>query len=104
MCSDPDRAPRHPFRRVCYSSMEREAAQAAYEALHEAEPWHDGTFTQWSKDRSSMYPYHFRHGVTIGVTDGNVAPWDEFTTKRSATPFPPDLHVGVEGDDRDDGS
>jgi predicted amidophosphoribosyltransferase len=93
VCSDPERAPRYPYRRICYSSMEREAAQAAYEAKHEKAPWHDGTFESWAGEQSPEHPYHFRHGVTVGVADRNVAPWDKFTTKAKASPIAPSDHV-----------
>jgi hypothetical protein len=78
--------------------MEREAAQAVYDMLHEDQPWHDGTFTSWAKNRSAKHPYHFKHGVTIGVAAQNVSPWDEFTTKHDASPVPLELR---ESDDSD---
>lgn len=70
--------------------MEREAAQEAYETLHGDDAgYHDGTFTRWSGKRSAEFPYAAGSGVTIGVADSDVAPWDKFTTDRSASPLPP---------------
>lgn len=69
--------------------MEREAAVAAYAALHEDEPYHDGTFTSWAKERGRSHPYHYSEGVKIVVTDANLAPDDKFTTDPNARPTPP---------------
>lgn len=79
----------YPLRLICYPSMEREAAHAAYEALHRELPWHDGTFQSWAKERSSSHPYHFTHGVRVSVSDEDLAPWDTFTTERNASPLRP---------------
>lgn len=85
--------------------MEREAADRAYEALHEKRPFHDGTFTSWSEHASRSHPYHFRDGVTVYVTDEDQAPWDEFTTRESASPLPSDRGDGGHEDapGRDEG-
>ncbi len=89
-CSDPDRT-WYPYRRVCFATMEREAAQAAYESLHgEHAGWHDGTFTSWVGVRSAEYPYSATSGVAIGVAPRDLSPHDDFTTDRDASPFPPD--------------
>lgn len=87
-CSDHKR-PWYSYRRVCYATMEREAAQAAYEALHEKQPWHDGTFTSWAKERSASHPYRYDAGVSIGATETDLTPWDLFTTKADASPVQP---------------
>lgn len=93
-CSDPER-PWFPWRRVCYATMEREAADAMYAALHEDVPFHDGTFTSWAKDRSHKHPYRFSEGVTIGVASTDLAPHDLFTTEKNASPVPPGSADGV---------
>lgn len=69
--------------------MEQRAADALYAKVHEREPYHDGSFTSWSKDRSLDHPYHFNDGVSIGVTDYDIAPHDKFTTERDASPEQP---------------
>lgn len=84
---DPDRL-HYPFRRVCYVTMNQEAARAAYEALHEKRPYHDGTFTSWAERRGPSHPFHYNAGVSIGVADEDLTPWDEFTTKADASPVP----------------
>lgn len=103
-CSDPARK-FYPYRRVCFATMEREAAQAAYRDLHEERPWHDGTFTSWAAKRSASHPYPFDAGVQIGVADTDVAPWDHFATKRDASPVAPDDALGdrEEADDAGEG-
>lgn len=85
--------------------MEREAADRAYEALHEKRPFHDGTFTSWVAEASRSHPYHFRDGVTVYVADEDAAPWDEFTTRESASPLPSDRGDGNHEDapGRDEG-
>ena len=88
-CSDPKRK-FYPYRRVCYATMERDAAQAAYSDLHgEDAGWHDGTFTRWAAERSAAFPYSASSGVSIHVADADVAPWDDFTTNRDASPIEP---------------
>ena len=90
-CSDPKRL-WYPFRRICYATMEREAALAAYNELHgEDAAYHNGTFTSWSKTRSSSHPYGAGDGVSIGVAQMDVNPWDKFTTERDASPLPPSV-------------
>ena len=79
-----------PFRRVCYPTMEREAADALYARLHEKQPYHDGTFTSWAEHRSASHPYHFHDGVKIGVAESDLTPHDMFTTEQNASPVPPD--------------
>lgn len=70
--------------------MEREAAQAAYDALHKDMEWHDGSFQSWAKERSASHPYHFRYGVKIGVAAADLTPYDAFTTEIDASPIPPE--------------
>jgi len=106
-CSDPARR-FYPFRRVCYATMERFAADAAYSALHTEEAgaaYHDGTFTSWAAKRSASHPYSAMAGVTIGVADRDLAPWDRFTKDRDASPVAPDDSLGdrKEADDAGDG-
>lgn len=68
--------------------MERKAALATYEALHEAAPFHDGRFSDWAKSRGPDHPYHATEGVSIGASDRDLAPRDEFTTDEFASPEP----------------
>lgn len=100
-CTDPKRV-WYPYRRICYATMEREAAEAAYTALHEAAGFHDGTFTSWVKDRSDSHPYAAASGVAISVAKRDVAPHDEFTTDRDASPLVAEESPGDE--DEADGS
>lgn len=96
-CSDPSRV-WYPYRRICYASMERESSEALYKALHKDAEYHDGTFTQWSGVRSPDFPIHIDEGSKIGVADRDLTPWDEFTTKRDASPLEPPVGGSVEGD------
>ena len=87
----------YPFRRICYATMEREAADAAYAALHDQDSgamFHDGTFTSWAAKRSPSHPYAATAGVTIGVADRDLAPWDRFTKDRDASPVASDDSLG----------
>lgn len=88
VCGDP-KAVFYPYRRVDYAQMEQAGAHARYAALHEDEPYHNGLFSSWAKDRSRSHPYHYGDGVDIRVAETDVAPWDKFTTKRNASPLPP---------------
>lgn len=96
-CSDPERK-FYPFRRICYATMEREAAAAALAALRDEAHFHDGTFTSWAKERSDSHPYPSGAGESIGVADADLAPWDEFTTKRDASPVPPSVDEQAPGE------
>lgn len=86
-CSDPQRK-NYPFRRVCYATMELEAASSTYDDLHKDAPYHDGTFQSWSKERGEAFPYRYTEGVKLGVADHDLAPWDTFTTDMNASPLP----------------
>lgn len=66
--------------------MEREAADARYDELHADEPFHDGTFTDWSAKRTDSHPYHYRAGVSIWVAPVDVNPDDKFLTPPSPMP------------------
>jgi hypothetical protein len=70
--------------------MERAGAEALYADLHEKAPYHDGTFANWSDKRTRGFPFKYDEGVTIGVADHDLSPWDEFTTNRDASPLPPE--------------
>lgn len=86
-CADPKRV-WYSYRRICYATMEREAASDAYVALHgEDAAFHDGTFTSWVKVRSAEHPYSAMAGVSIGVARQDLAPHDKFTTDRDASPI-----------------
>lgn len=58
--------------------MERAAAQAKYAELHEALPFHDGTFAKWAKERSASHPYRYDEGVTVWVAEHDLTPHDHF--------------------------
>lgn len=77
VCADPDK---HwfPRRQVDYATMQREAAHERYRRLHEARPWHDGTFKKWHKEPSLDFPYRYDMGVTIDVTETDENPDDDF--------------------------
>lgn len=100
-CSDPDRQ-WYAYRRVCYASMEREGAQGRYRDLHKDREHHDGTFTRWSAKRTRETPFGFDEGVTIGVSETDLTPWDDFTTNPEASPVPPDSGQAASDDGRKD--
>ncbi len=58
--------------------MEEAAANRGYDKLHEALPYHDGTFTSWAKEHSPSHPYHARDGVRIWVAPEDLSPDDKF--------------------------
>jgi hypothetical protein len=64
--------------------MEREAAKWRYTELHKAKPFHDGTFTTWSADRTLTTPYHFGDGVSIDVAAKDWKPDDDFLNSAAA--------------------
>lgn len=40
--------------------------------------YHDGTFTSWTKNRSSTHPYHYRDGTSYWVSKYDLTPDDEW--------------------------
>lgn len=58
--------------------MQLAGAQALYAALHKDAPFHDGSFANWSADRSRDFPFHFSDGVTIWMSPTELAPDDKF--------------------------
>lgn len=67
-----------PQRTVCHATMERAAAEWGYDQCHDAEPFHDGTFTKWAATRSLLHPYHYRDGVRLWVAPVDLNPHDHF--------------------------
>lgn len=64
--------------------MEAAAANWRYDELHEKEPFHDGSFESWAKDRSLEHPYHFRDGVSIWVAPVDLTPDGTFLSRDRA--------------------
>lgn len=67
--------------------MEREAAQRMYGELHKDRPFHDGTFQNWTAERTPGTPYHFGDGVQIYASLEDDHPGDLFTTRTNARPW-----------------
>ncbi len=63
---------------VCHVTMQLAGANALYNDLHEAAPYHDGTFKSWSKERTEAHPFHYRDGVRIWMAETDVNPDDDF--------------------------
>lgn len=58
--------------------MELAAAQAKYAEIHEAKPFHDGSFELWSEKRTKSHPYRYDEGVTVWVAETDLNPHDHF--------------------------
>lgn len=56
--------------------------------MHEAAPYHDGSFQRWAKTASREYPFHYLDGVTIRLAETDEHPGDDFLTSASAQPDP----------------
>jgi hypothetical protein len=54
--------------------MELAATERKWATLHEDLPWHDGTFSSWSKERNAEHPCHYNDGVRIWVADVDYDP------------------------------
>lgn len=75
----------YPQRTICVPAMELAAAERMYGDLHEERPFHDGTFTHWSKKASVRTPYHFLDGVRIWVSETDLSPDDDFLRQHTNT-------------------
>jgi hypothetical protein len=84
-CSDP-RTSWYPQRRICYATMALQSAEAKYDELHKDLPFHDGTFSNWSVDRSRQAPFHYRDGVSLWVADIDLTPDDDFLSLADQSP------------------
>lgn len=60
--------------------MEEAAARREYDRIHEARPWHNGRFENWTSERTSATPYRYDDGVEIGVAEVDLNPEDQFLT------------------------
>lgn len=74
--------------------MDEAAANWRYEQLHKDEPFHDGTFKSWARDRSTSHPYHYRDGVRVWVAPLDLSPDDDFL--RRADDNGPDSQADTE--------
>lgn len=69
---------------MCYKTLELISAQRKYAALHEARPYHDGSFEDWSDKQSDSHPFKYDEGVRIWVADVDYDPdgtWLSTTTE-----------------------
>lgn len=71
----------YPHREVCWPAAALAAANARYDALHEDQPYHDGTFQRWSEKRGGAFQFHYRDGVTITVHREDLSPGEDFLTR-----------------------
>lgn len=90
VCADPSRS-WYPQMSVCHVEMEAAAADAAFRALHEKRPWHDGTFADWAETQDADHPYHFTFGTKVWVTETDLGLGGKFTS-----------HVNPYDDDEED--
>lgn len=88
-CGDAEK-PWYPQRHVCYATMELASADRVYRSLHEAMPYHDGTFTEWVKEPDGGHPFHFMDGVHLFVSEVDLNPDDTFLSR----PARPDTEGG----------
>lgn len=80
-CSDEDIV-WYPQRLVCRKTMDLMAAERKWAALHDAMPYHDGSFKSWVKERSDSHPFHYTDGVRLWVSDVDYTPDDDFLSGR----------------------
>lgn len=48
--------------------------------LHEAKPYHDGSFTVFMEKPTDLTPFHVNDGLTIYLSPVDDNPDDDFTT------------------------
>lgn len=86
-CSDPLKE-WHPYRRICWATVERETAIAMMKHVRGGEDanFHDGTFTRWAKQWSPEFLVPAGAGETVGVSPVET-PDDPFTTQADARPL-----------------
>jgi len=79
--------------------MALQSAEAKYDDLHKALPFHDGTFSNWAAERSKQTPFQYREGVSLWVANIDLTPDDEFLSGRFADQAPDDDGERAEGDE-----
>lgn len=89
VCADPKRE-WFPQLDVCYATREQQAAEAAYERLHEKRPWHNGDMSSWSEKPDAEHPYRYSHGVTIWAAETDHGHGGNFTTRENPWAKPDD--------------
>lgn len=89
MCGNPDRD-FYPVRRICWQTAASAAFARMYDLMHADEPYHDGTFTHWSKHPSKATPFKYDDGVTVYASPVNEHPDDDFLGKPSEPVETPD--------------
>lgn len=58
--------------------MQAAGADRVYSLLHEAKPYHDGTFKSWAEKASVSHPFHYSDGVTVFAAESDLNPEDKF--------------------------
>lgn len=58
--------------------MQLKAAERIYGLIHKDRPYHDGSFERWAAEPSARFPFHFMDGVTIWMSEVELAPDDDF--------------------------
>lgn len=71
---------------MCWPAAELAVAERLFDALHEREPWHDGTFSTWSGEFSEATPWHYRDGTRIYLAETDENPSDQFLADKLARP------------------
>lgn len=78
------------MRRICWQTATSLAFARMYDLRHEDEPYHDGTFTNWSKHPSKATPFKYDDGVTVYASLHNEHPDDDFLGEPSTPDDEPD--------------
>jgi hypothetical protein len=82
-CPD-DQRDWYPQRSICWPSAQLAAAERKYLALHEEQPYHDGTQTIFSEKPTKMTPFHVMDGMSFSLSERDDNPDDDFTTNKYA--------------------
>lgn len=71
---------------MCWPTAQLEVAKRLFDAVHKAQPWHDGTYTIRSEKFSKLTPFRYDDGHRFYLAEWDENPDDDFTTNPAAKP------------------
>lgn len=87
----------YPQFELCFPQQVLDAANRTFDELHEKQPFHDGHYRRFGKERTRATPFHVRDGVRIWVSAHDLTPDASFLERKN--PLVPLPTKPVNGDE-----